>query len=155
MLPSLGWISPTTALERLDLPQPDSPTRPSVSPSAIKADAAYSSHRNGRATKEWPPAREMDNDVTQLENGGGAADHAEMRRNDATWSAYQQAVRWPGAHSFSGGAVPQRTEASGQRGAKRQPGPKSAAAGTAPSMEASVPLCTGSARGTLWSSREV
>src|ERR1700674_2466158 len=50
MVPAVGSISRRIARPTVDLPQPDSPTRPSVSPSAIEKLTPSTANT-------WPPAR--------------------------------------------------------------------------------------------------
>ena len=58
--PLVGRTTWTTARPVVDLPHPDSPTRPSVSPGRLEAEPSHGLHPVG-------PAREVDMEVTYLE----------------------------------------------------------------------------------------
>ena len=130
-VPLVGSCSRTSSRPSVDLPQPDSPTMPSVSPrSHLERDAVDGVHElAGRRGERARTNREVLDEVGGLEqhlarSSVPCALAAQRRRRSAGRTA---GSRWhaslrPGAtRSRSSGRVAQRSNRCRQRGAKRQP----------------------------------
>ena len=114
---------PTIALPRVDLPQPDSPTRPTVSPdSIVRLDAI-----DGMDRAE--PAAEVDDEIL---DGEQAHSRRRLRRRRKTGDP---AVRRR-PEASGGRSVRQMSMTFGQRGAKAQPGGNASSGGTMPGISA-------------------
>ena len=121
---------------RVDLPQPDSPTRPSVSPAATsKLTPSTARHVARPARTVQRPAAEVlgrahfEHDVTRSRSAAAAWSRA--RRASSAGSRQAPGEPSP-TRASSGGAPTQRVDL-GQRGANRQPG-GSAFAAAVPGM---------------------
>ena len=127
MLPSLTSIRRVSARTKVDLPQPDSPTRPTVSPlsmAKLTSSTAYTFGKFLRAAGKAPleaaprsrPAadRKQFGDVGDVEQGGHAAlsvGAAAMRSGNG----FQQATIWPDAEVDRGNGCAQASILRGQR----------------------------------------
>ena len=103
------------------LPQPDSPTSPSVSPRRIaKLTPSTALTTAGRAAKEAAADLEVLHQIAHLEDHLAA--HAGQRRSAEARSPTQHAHRCSAPTASSGGASARhRSTAKGQRGAKAHP----------------------------------
>ena len=122
-----------------DLPQPDSPTRPSVSPCAMSSETSstactgrFASARCRKAPADaGRPARSAASkrfaDATGCRMNGRV--HARASRPADGGSASRAAC-----HRLSRGAASQTASARGQRGLKAQPGGSAASDGVAPGI---------------------
>src|SRR5262245_52854254 len=84
MVPESGWSRPTSMRARVDLPQPDSPTRPSDSPSARSRSTPSTAltrapPRARPIRKVLRTSRACNNIFTPVAGGGAAVGNAEDR----------------------------------------------------------------------------
>ena len=145
MLPASGRSSPLRQRASVLLPQPDSPTMPSVSPGASSSETSRSACRKRRGRRVSsalaPPAtsKRLPRPCALSSGGaGGAAEIAGRRGDDRAHPsspARRQALRWPASTSIGGGTTSRQAAiAKAQRGWKRQPAGGAARLGGSPSI---------------------
>ena len=135
MLPPVGSSSPSTSFAVVVLPQPDSPTTPSVLPALDRErDIVHRAHHAATAAEHASPRREMLAESRCLEHGHQAAPLC-MRRALAQPAA-RGACRLPRLNS-GGASLRQRSNAAGQRAANAQPRGKRDRSGGWPSIAVS------------------
>ena len=139
-VPLVGSSSRTSSRPSVDLPQPDSPTIPSVSPRRTSSDTpstAWTTSDELRLDRARPH-REVLDEVDRLEQDAVRAHAVFLRRAGRTAGSRWQASRRPGStRSASSGLVEQSSKRYGQRGSKRQPGGGASGDGGAPGMPVS------------------
>ena len=117
MLPPVGSSSPSTSLAVVVLPQPDSPTTPSVCPLSIANEMSSTA----RTTPRLPPKIPRLAWKCLLRPGRLEHRHHAAPRCALALASQQRAVL-PSARLNSGGvSLWQRSNAAGQRGANAQP----------------------------------
>ena len=130
--PSLGSIRRSTQRPVVDLPQPDSPTSPSVSPGCdVERNAVDRVHAPDLARQKPAVNRKL---LLETSDAQQRLAHDAAPRAAPRW----QAMRCPGAISRSSGSCSrQMLMAWLQRGAKRQPGAGLIRIGTEPPIASS------------------
>ena len=142
-----------SAAPRVDLPQPDSPTRPTVSPRRdVEVDAVDGVHDSALCRRSRPCGsgkcftrpRTSSSGSPLVAGCGGDAGRAPSGAAGRPVASLRQAARRPASPSSarrgrarppaSGGCSAQRSMRNGQRGAKRQPCGRSSGSGGAPSI---------------------
>ena len=138
--PALGSIRRKISLPTVDFPQPDSPTRQSVSPRAsVKLTPSTARKtRPGALQQAAAPVSKCFARPSTSRSGLLAGGSSRGDAHAAARSATKQATPWPGAISAKRGlSRRQRSSASAQRGAKAQPVISSRSDGTSPRISAS------------------
>ena len=172
--PAVGSWMRTTSRAKVDLPQPDSPTTPTVSPAAT----SRSTPSTARTTLLAPnrPSRGSGKCLTRprTDKSGSAAAPSDTLAGALSLTTVtgrapagggsgapdcvtQQRALRPGAISISAGCSSHLAMRNGQRGAKRHPDGIASGSGGAPSMVVSrrVPGRCRSIRGTALISAQV
>ncbi len=127
MLPSVGSISRRTVRPTVDLPQPDSPTRPSVSPRRIeKLTPSTAIHGAAGALQQAVADREMLLEVAHLEHGRtanryGAAPQPLRSPNSSRGAPARRPMAAAAFPRKRDRRLRQRSSAWAQRGANTQP----------------------------------
>ena len=88
-VPEVGGSSPTSSRASVDLPQPLSPTTPSVRPASSSSETSRTARTGGRPA----PARVLLDEPVRPQHHLTHVD-----------GSFQQAARWPGPRSISGGS---------------------------------------------------
>ena len=115
IMPASAWCRRSSSQPRVDLPQPDSPTRPSTSPGATESDTSFTA---------WigPKRRDRCSASSSKPTGGvrGGSSGGRGQGIPAMASARWHRTRWRPCVSACGCSQP--GAANGQRGRKLQPG---------------------------------
>src|SRR6266566_1024862 len=124
--PEVGSMRRRMQRPVVDLPQPDSPTSPKVSPASSSKLTSLTAYTCSTPREKTPPP--MTKFFTRFFTRSSGSLIAPCPYST-------QATLWPAAISRSGGAASRQTAwANGQRGAKRHPGIRSSGLGTTPAI---------------------
>ena len=133
IVPDVGSCRRTTQLPTVDLPLPDSPTSPSISPAPIVNDTSSTAWTTAAAAEHLRPGVEVLDEVLDLECRDGVAQFGPGWKQATRWSARDLPQR-----RHLAARLRRRRAGSGQRTRRRSTGPSSD--GTRPGISRSLPF---------------